>query len=283
MHPSFTPYSSTIHPSCIHNIPIIHPPSTINPSLICSSSVIHPSSIHPSSIHPSIIHPSIIHQSFINHSSTIHYQSVFHSSIIHSPSFIHHSSTLYPSLIYLSSIIHTSLIHHSSIIHPSSIHLSSIIHPYIPPIRKRLRKSTAGSTCRDPAFALTCRTNVRVPMVTKMVGASALRANVKNPWGDYLSDPALCLFVNEKNPDDGYNNPLESSSPSERVLSCGANTVTNKHCRLSPEMVNILVTLKENSELIDRGVVGNGKEEKIEKTQEHKSQKKLVRKQQASL
>jgi hypothetical protein len=39
-------------------------------------------------------------------------------------------------------------------------------------------------------------------------------------------------------------------------------TVTNKRCRLSPEMVNILVTLKENSELIDWGVVRNGKEEK---------------------
>jgi hypothetical protein len=76
---------------------------------------------------------------------------------------------------------------------------------------------------------------------------------------------------------------VASSSPSERVFSCGANTVTNKRCRLSPEMVNILVTLKENSELIDRGVVGNGKEEKIEKTQEHKSQKKLVTKGQASL
>jgi hypothetical protein len=50
-------------------------------------------------------------------------------------------------------------------------------------------------------------------------------------------------------------------------------------------MVNITVTLKENSELIDWGVVENGKEEKIKNKEDtkHKSQKKLVTKRQASL
>jgi hypothetical protein len=78
-----------------------------------------------------------------------------------------------------------------------------------PPLRKKLGKSNAGSTRRDPVFALTCRRNIRVPVVTKRVGASALMPKVKNQWDDYLSDPAPYLFINEKNPDDGYNNPLE--------------------------------------------------------------------------
>jgi hypothetical protein len=78
-------------------------------------------------------------------------------------------------------------------------------------------------------------------------------AKVKNQWNDY-SHPVLHLFVNEKNRDDGNNNPLECwkhnhveysyvwqfarrvlcivapSPPSERVFSCGAKTVTNERC-----------------------------------------------------
>jgi hypothetical protein len=39
-----------------------------------------------------------------------------------------------------------------------------------PPLFKTLRKSTTGSTRRDPAFDLTGRRNVRVPVVTKKQG-----------------------------------------------------------------------------------------------------------------
>jgi hypothetical protein len=132
-----------------------------------------------------------------------------------------------------------------------AIRTNSGVNEENPPLRKKLLKSMTGSNSRDPAFAMTCRRNVPAPVVTKRGGASVLRENVKKHRDDYLSDPALHLFVSEKNQDDGYNNPLEwwkhnhveysyvwqfarhalcivtSSSPSERVFSCGANTVTN--------------------------------------------------------
>jgi hypothetical protein len=110
-------------------------------------------------------------------------------------------------------------------------------------------------------------------------GAFVLMTKVKQQWYAHLEFPALHMLVNEMNTDDGYSTNLHwrrerhtkfsyiwqftlhtscivaSSSQIDSVLSYGGNIVTNKRYNFTPEMVNVLVTLKENKTKVDWSIV----------------------------
>jgi hypothetical protein len=69
-----------------------------------------------------------------------------------------------------------------------------------------------------------------------------------------------------------------SSAPSERVFSFGGNIVKHKRCILSLDIVNVLVTLKENFGMIGWGLGMNEKERIVKVTKEKVEQQKLVSK-----
>jgi hypothetical protein len=62
------------------------------------------------------------------------------------------------------------------------------------------------------------------------------------------------------------------SAPSERVFTFGGHIVAHNRCNLSPDTVNVVVTLKENFDMIGWGLDMNENERIVKVTKEKTEQ-----------